>query len=135
MGHGSPTQSYKPATSARNAIEQPGMQNESVFIATHNGEHVGLSILGRRVTEMDVRFGGPSSLSQHLTGVRRAYRRQGIALALKLRTIEYAREHGFERILTNSDNPAMRALNRKLGFRAGPWLIYNKVVEANHQQP
>jgi hypothetical protein len=46
-----------------------------------------------------------------------------------MQTIEYARHHGFERILTNSDNPAMRALNRTLGFRAGPWLIYSKLVE------
>ncbi|MES2459474.1 MAG: GNAT family N-acetyltransferase [Armatimonadota bacterium] len=115
-------------------LEQPGMQKESVFIAIHNGEYVGLSILGRRVAEQDVRFGGPSSLSQHLTGVGQDYRRRGIALALKLRTIKYAREHGFERILTNSDNPAMRALNQRLGFRAGPWLIFNKLVEANHNQ-
>jgi GNAT superfamily N-acetyltransferase len=127
-----PGRSPSSQTSYEQCIEelsQPGMQDESVFIAVYNGEYVGLSILGRRVTEQDVRFAGPNTLSQHLTGVRRDFRRRGIALSLKMQTIEYARHHGFERILTNSDNPAMRALNRTLGFRAGPWLIYSKLVE------
>jgi GNAT superfamily N-acetyltransferase len=103
---------------------------QSVFIAKHNGVYVGLSILGQRISEADVRFaGGPGCLSQHLTGVRADYRRKGIALALKLRTIEYAQKHGYNRILSNSDNPAMRALNWKLGFRTGPWFIYNKHLD------
>lgn len=110
-------------------LDQPGMQPESVFIAIHNGEYVGLSILRRKVTEADVRFAGANSLSQHLTGVRREYRRRGIAHALKIHTIGYARQHGFQRILSNSDNPAMRDLNWKLGFRTGPWLIYNRVLD------
>lgn len=111
-------------------LTQPGMQPESVFLATHDGHYVGLSLLRRKVTAEDIRFaGGPDCLSQHLTGVRQDYRRRGIALALKLCTIAYARQHGFGRILSNSDNPAMQDLNRKLGFRAGPWLVYNKRFE------
>ncbi len=114
-------------------LEQPGVLPESVFIAKnngakHNGEYVGLSILGRKVSPEDLRFAGPGSFSQHLTGVRRDHRRMGIALALKIRTIEYGQQHGYGRILSNSDNPAMRALNWKLGFRTGPWLIYNKLL-------
>ncbi len=122
---------YSPATKTTYAqcmqeLEQPGMLPESVFIATHDGEYVGLSILRRKVTHQDIRFaGGPDCLSQHLTGVRPDHRRRGIALALKLCTVEYARQHGFRRILSNSDNPVMQDLNRKLGFRTGPWLIYN----------
>jgi GNAT superfamily N-acetyltransferase len=125
---------YSPATKTTYAqsmqeLEQPGMTPESVFIATHDGEYVGLSILRRKVTPQDIRFaGGPDCLSQHLTGVRPDHRRRGIALALKLRTVEYAQRHGFRRILSNSDNPAMQDLNRKLGFRTGPWLIYNKTI-------
>jgi GNAT superfamily N-acetyltransferase len=110
-------------------LQQPGMRSESVFIAAQGDQYVGLSILGQKVSPSDQRFaGGPGCLSQHLTGVRRAYRRQGIALALKVRGIAFAREHGYERILSNSDNPAMRVLNQKLGFRTGPWLIYTKTV-------
>jgi ribosomal protein S18 acetylase RimI-like enzyme len=107
-------------------LTQPGMQPESVFLATNAGRYVGLSLLRRKVTPEDIRFaGGPDCLSQHLTGVRLDYRRRGIALALKRHTIEYARQHDFARILSNSDNPAMQDLNRKLGFRTGPWLVYN----------
>jgi len=61
-----------------------------------------------------------------LTGVLPEYRRRGIATALKVKTISYAREHGFRRIFTNSDNPAMKVLNAKLGFVSGPWRVYRK---------
>ena len=126
-----PGNSLRPRTTYEQCmydLEQPGMLPESIFIAKHGSRYIGLSILGRKVTESDVRFAGPNTLSQHLTGVRRAYWRRGIALALKLCTVEYARQHGFERIVSNSDNPAMQALNGRLGFRPGPWLVYNKVL-------
>lgn len=111
-------------------LQQSGIVPQSVFIAKHNEAYIGLSILGQRISEADMRFaGGPGCLSQHLTGVRAPYRRRGIAFALKLRTIEYAQKHGYRRILSNSDNPAMRDLNWKLGFRTGPWFIYNKHLE------
>lgn len=61
----------------------------------------------------------PGCLRQSFTGVRREYRRQGIALVLKMRTIEYARQHGYTSIITHSPHPAMIALNEKLGFRRG----------------
>lgn len=107
-------------------LEQPGMFPEGIFIAKHGEQYVGMSMLGRKVSEADLRFAGPDSLSQHLTGVRRYYRRRGVALALKTHAIAYAQQHGYRRILSNSDNPAMRALNWKLGFRTGPWLIYSR---------
>jgi mycothiol synthase len=66
----------------------------------------------------------PVNIQQLLTGVLSQYRRRGIAIALKVKTITYAREHGFRRIFTNSSNPAMQALNTKLGFRSGPWRVY-----------
>ena len=109
-------------------LAAPGMDLASVFVARHEKRYVGLSMIGRRETPDDMRFAGtdrPDCLSQHLTGVRRAYRRQGVARALKLRTIEYAKRNGFQRILSNSDNPAMRALNKELGFRTGPWRVYH----------
>lgn len=109
-------------------LAAPGMSLESVFVAKYENRYVGLSIIGCRITPDDIRFAGterPDCLSQHLTGVRRAYRRQGIARALKLHTIDYAKRHGYQRILSNSDNPAMRALNKELGFRTGPWRVYH----------
>ena len=52
------------------------------------------------------------------TGVAREYRRQGVATALKLRAIEYAREHGYQtiRAFNLPIHSEMLALNEKLGF-------------------
>lgn len=56
------------------------------------------------------------------TGVLRAYRGRGLALALKLLTIEGAVANGTPRMRTNNDfeNPAMLAVNEKLGYRLVP---------------
>jgi GNAT superfamily N-acetyltransferase len=53
------------------------------------------------------------------TGVTRTYRRRGLALALKLRGITYARAHGHPliRTLNVSSNQSILALNQRLGFR------------------
>lgn len=67
----------------------------------------------------------PGMLEHTLTGVLPAYRRQGIALALKLRSIAYASRLGYRTIRTWSDvrNEPMIALNRHLGYVARPpWL-------------
>jgi GNAT superfamily N-acetyltransferase len=52
------------------------------------------------------------------TGVDRAYRGRGIAKALKLRTVEWARENGIRYIYTGNDaeNHAMLAVNVALGY-------------------
>lgn len=57
-----------------------------------------------------------------LTGVRRAYRRRGIARALKLRQIAAARELGLQSLVTESEerNEPMRRLNESLGYRPIP---------------
>jgi len=57
-----------------------------------------------------------------VTGVLRDYRRRKIALALKLAAIRYARLNGAEYIRTNNDslNPAILALNTKLGYQPQP---------------
>jgi predicted GNAT family acetyltransferase len=53
-----------------------------------------------------------------MTGVKRAYRRKGIATALKLRTVAFAQVQGAHLLMTsnNSANP-MYQLNLKLGFQ------------------
>ncbi len=51
------------------------------------------------------------------TAVEPAFRGQGVATALKVRAIGYAREHGVATMDTNTGNPAMVAVNEKLGFR------------------
>lgn len=58
----------------------------------------------------------------NFTGVLREYRGCGLALALKLLTIESALAHGVPFLTTTNDleNPAMLAVNAKLGYRNQP---------------
>jgi GNAT superfamily N-acetyltransferase len=67
----------------------------------------------------------------NLTGVLREYRGQGIALALKLRTLDAAIGRGCPLILTENheDNVPMRAINKKLGFVPdAPGISYSKDI-------
>jgi len=92
---------------------------ESYFIAVHENNYIGLSYLTARQEE--------KYCSTGLTGVRRAYRRRGIALALKLRGIAYARQHGYTNVRTtlDSSNQASRAMNERLGFVKQPaWIVF-----------
>jgi mycothiol synthase len=93
---------------------------ESFFIAVApDGSHVGVSMLfhPQNGTHLDT----------GLTGVHRDWRRKGIALALKLRAIEYARALGVPEIRTDnaSTNRAMLSINEALGFERQPaWVSY-----------
>ena len=66
--------------------------------------------------------GQPGTLENQLTGVKRAWRGRGIALALKREQARLAHEAGFERISTYNDevNAPMRAVNTRLGFVPQP---------------
>jgi RimJ/RimL family protein N-acetyltransferase len=66
-----------------------------------------------------------------VTGVDPAFRGRGVAVALKLRTIEFAQRNGYERISTwvESNNPSMLAVNEKLGFvRGGGYIVLEKRI-------
>jgi len=60
------------------------------------------------------------------TGVERAYRGRGLACALKLLAIRWAQQVGARTMRTNNDsrNAPMLAINRKLGYRPEPGMIY-----------
>jgi GNAT superfamily N-acetyltransferase len=83
---------------------------DACFLARQGEEYIGWSSLAYNRTE-------PDCLSVGETGVRREWRRQGIARALKARTIAYARQHGYTAIITKTANSAMLALNMALGFQ------------------
>ncbi len=57
-----------------------------------------------------------------MTGVLREYRGRGIARALKIQAIRYARSLGARLVRTNNDsaNLAIIAVNRRLGYRPEP---------------
>ena len=63
-------------------------------------------------------FAETNAVWSMLTGVARTHRRRRIAQALKLLTIQYAKELGADYLNTQNDsvNEPMLAINRKLGF-------------------
>jgi len=74
----------------------------------------------------------PRSLYQGLTGVLREYRGKGIAVALKLRVLDFARKNGFDSIRTfnASTNEGMLSINAKLGFKRDlAWITFEKNLE------
>jgi GNAT superfamily N-acetyltransferase len=97
------------------------LAHESYFIALHDGEYVGTASLWSSKANSD--------LHNNLTGVKRPYRHRGIALALKLRCIAFARAHNAQKISTMNDHPntAMISINQRLGFvREVGWITYAK---------
>jgi GNAT superfamily N-acetyltransferase len=91
------------------------------FVAVSDTAFVGLSEL--------FQSDAPATLDTGATVVKRAYRRRGIALALKLRAIEFARSRGARRITTGfaAHNHASVALNLKLGYLPEPsWITFHK---------
>jgi len=107
-------------------LANPNLLPEGQFIAVHEGRYVGLSQLSRMQTSPDLDTG--------LTGVRAPYRRRGIALALKLRAVAYAREVGAPAIRTwnATHNRGMLSINERLGFVKQPaWIFFQKQLAAD----
>lgn len=74
---------------------------------------VGMAILRRQ---------GDTSAWNSYTGVHRDYRGRGVARALKLETIEWARQNGVDFIYTGNDiaNHRMLSINVRLGYKPLP---------------
>lgn len=115
------------APSVEQFAQEWGQPDKLLFLAKDGLHYVGLSTAAPRDADsfLEERH---DIFQQHLTGVLREYRQRGIATALKLQVIAHARREGYRTLWTNSDNPAMRALNWKLGFRTGPWLVYRRAL-------
>ena len=98
-----------------NEVNGPRAIVEAWFLARADHRLVALSTLERLRGSSDV-------LESGFTAVHPAYRGRGIALALKLRTIAFAREHGYRYIKTGSNavNERMLGINAALGFRPQP---------------
>jgi mycothiol synthase len=97
-----------------NDIDRPTREAELCFIALHGDEPVGYATLDNYGRDA---FHG-------LTTVKRDWRRRGVATALKQAQIAAAKEAGFRRLVTGSEerNTPMRNLNAKLGYKPEPSL-------------
>jgi GNAT superfamily N-acetyltransferase len=102
-------------------LSSPTYYPEGMFVAVHGERYVGLTTLHPNKTNRDLDTG--------LTGVRREYRRKGIALALKVHALSWAKQQGYPRTKTwnASTNEGMLAINIRLGFVRQPaWVFYFK---------
>src|SRR5678810_895962 len=87
------------------------IRDSAYFILKRGDEYVGVS-------DVSLFEAVPGGLTQGFTGVKREYRRLGLATALKVQEIRYAQSRGYQ-IIQSFNQPeqvAIRALNEKLGF-------------------
>jgi GNAT superfamily N-acetyltransferase len=117
--HTSPPRKLPFEEYSRYHFEAPGYLPDALFVAVLSDRIVGRSGLWKRL-------GAEGKLFTGMTGTARSERRRGIATALKVKGIEYARTHGFAAIETNNEeNNPMYQLNLALGFEPIPawwWL-------------
>ena len=94
-------------------IRDPALTPERSWIAMDGDEPVGVAFLPVE---------SPGSAFNGFTGTRRAYRGKGVARALKLKTLEWARANGIEYIYTANDvnNTRMLSINNSLGYQELP---------------
>jgi RNA polymerase sigma factor (sigma-70 family) len=97
---------------ARLWLERPYVLPDAYFIAKDGDDYIG-------VTDLNLLEAVPGGMSVGFTGVRREYRRQGIATALKARAIEHARRHGVRtiRAFNRPAHASIFTLNKRLGFK------------------
>ena len=114
-------------------LNSPAMCPETNLIAVNNvalvascseiGPYAGLTFANPLLcnsTDWGMRF----------TGVRRAWRRRGIATTIKLKSIAQERDMGCTRMKTsNEENNPLYGINLELDFESAPaWVEYQKIL-------
>lgn len=106
-------------------LENPALLPEGWFIAVDGDSYVGMSNLWKDLANPEER------LWTGLTGVSRSHRRRGIATALKVHALQFARTQGVKTVQTdNEENNPMYQLNVQLGFTPLPaWVDFEKTFK------
>jgi GNAT superfamily N-acetyltransferase len=97
----------------------PGDRPEATFVALTGDDVIGYA-------KFSLTDAQPTTAHHDLTGVKRAWRRRGVAKALKAAQIRWAKENGFEQLRTRNEerNEPIRRLNERFGYRPAPGRIY-----------
>ncbi len=103
----------------------PALLPEAYVVAVAGDEYVGISSLWQHDPQDPEAF-----LNTKLTGVRREYRRRGIALAMKVHALRWCKDRGYKEVRTDNEvNNPMFLINERLGFVADPaWVAYVKML-------
>ena len=112
------------STTRTRDIKNPKFNSHSWFIVLDGNQIIGLNNLWKNQLDKVINTG--------LTGVRREYRRKGVATALKHTSLSWAKNQGYEWIRTDnaSSNKGMLNINIGVGFKFMPaWLIFDKVLK------
>jgi GNAT superfamily N-acetyltransferase len=97
----------------------PGDLPEATFLALAGDEVVGYA-------KFSLTRARPTHAAHDMTGVKRAWRRRGIAGALKRAQIAWAKQAGYTLLHTQNElrNEPIRGLNERLGYRFVPGRVY-----------
>lgn len=109
----------------RNVFGAPWFQPDGVFLAIADGRWAGIHTIGE-LKDSDI-----ADFTVDFTGVRRPFRGRGVATALKMLGVRYAKSKGGTKIMTHNDsrNGPMLAVNTRLGYEPRPGLLLmNKIL-------
>ncbi len=114
---------------SKRMLANPNLLPDGYMIALDGDRYVGMSNLWNAEAIPDVWTG--------LTGVLREYRGRGIAMALKVSVLAWAKAAGVlgTRTWNAEENAAMRGINRLLGFEALlAWYTCAKIIKEEEQK-
>ncbi len=114
---------------SKRMLANPNLLPEGYVVALDGEDYVGMSNLWNAEAIPDVWTG--------LTGVLREYRGRGIATALKVQALGWAKEAGIlgTRTWNAEQNAGMRGINRQLGFELLPaWYTCAKFIKPEEEQ-
>lgn len=111
-------------TYSKQVLRHPKFNPNSWFFVMDGDRITGLNNLWKSELQDGIITG--------LTGVRRKYRRMGVATALKHTSLTWSKNQGYKWIRTDNaaTNEGMLSINIKVGFKFMPaWLVFDKIIK------